>query len=372
MKIQKVATNKHKRLFYDFSNELYKDEPLYIKPLYQDIEKIFDPKFNVNFKHGEATRWLVMREGEVVGKIAAFYNETKNEAGMGFFDTIQNKEVAFLLFDTAKNWLNSKGYQKILAPINFGERDTFWGLLTFSNRPVSYLENFHHLYYQEYFDSYGFSKSFAQTTGETNIRNIDFKSLQRSNEVIFQRYGITARHFRFAEIDQFVSYFVTIYNKAWGEREKEKFTPLSEANIEKLFKKMKPILREDLLWFAFNGYEPVGFYLNVLDINQVFKHLDGNLNWWGKLKFLYYKKTINIDKIRGIIFGVVPEYQGKGAYVPLIYEMYRVLQKDPYIRNVELSWIGDFNPKMHALFKNLKSQTVKTHVTYELVLTNDK
>jgi hypothetical protein len=92
--------------------------------------------------------------------------------------------------------------------------------------------------------------------------------------------------------------------------------------------------------------------------------MDGNMNWFGKLKFYYRYKTVKVDNIRGIIFGVIPEFQNKGVYSIMIMKMYEVMRADPYIQSTELSWIGDFNPKMHALFDSLKAETVKVHFTY--------
>lgn len=366
MTLIEVKTKIQAQRFHQFQLELYQNDAFFIPPIQQDVAKIFNPNTNSNFQFGDAKRWILDSDGTIIGRIAAFYNTKKNEAGLGFFDVINNEAASKLLFDVGVNWLKSKGFNRILAPVNFGERDTFWGLLTYTDRPVSYLENYHKIYYQSFFENYGFQKLFEQTTGETNIQNVDFEALEKANNLVFQKFGFKANQFKYAQIEKYAQDFVTIYNKAWGTREGNDFTPMTKVQILKLFQKMKPIIREDLLWFAYKGDEPIGFYLNVLDINQVFKFVGGNLNIWGKLKYLIYRKFINMDKIRGIVFGVVPEYQRKGAYIPMIYEMYQVLRKDPYIKDVELSWIGDFNPKMHSLFKNLKAKTVKIHQTYTI------
>jgi hypothetical protein len=88
------------------------------------------------------------------------------------------------------------------------------------------------------------------------------------------------------------------------------------------------------------------------------------MNFIGKLKFYYRYKTEKIKKIRGIIFGVIPQYQNKGVYSIMIMKMYEVMHKDPYIQSTELAWIGDFNPKMHSLFESLKAEKVKIHHTF--------
>ena len=128
---------------------------------------------------------------------------------------------------------------------------------------------------------------------------------------------------------------------------------------------MKPILREDILWFTFNYGKPVAFYLSIIDVNQIFKKLNGKMNLLGKIKFLWYRATLKIDRIRGIIFGVVPEFQNRGLYSAMVMKMYEVVKDDKYLKSTELAWIGDFNPRMHAMFRSINAQKTKLHYTYK-------
>jgi hypothetical protein len=164
-------------------------------------------------------------------------------------------------------------------------------------------------------------------------------------------------------MDKFVKDFTVIYNEAWKQH--EHFVPFTEGRVKALFAEMKPIIREDILWFLYDGNRPVAFYLSIIDLNQIFRNLNGSMNLWGKLKFLWYKNTVKINKVRGVIFGVVPEYQAKGVYSILIIKMFEVMKNDPDLVSTELAWIGDFNPKMHALFDSLNAKKVKVHYTYE-------
>ena len=101
----------------------------------KDINSAFSKVKNKAFRKGDAIRWLLTDNGEVIGRIAAFYSNTTAEnkglkvGGCGFFECINNQEAANLLFDTAKNWLIEKGYNSMDGPINFGERDKWWGCL---------------------------------------------------------------------------------------------------------------------------------------------------------------------------------------------------------------------------------------------------
>jgi hypothetical protein len=125
---------------------------------------------------------------------------------------------------------------------------------------------------------------------------------------------------------------------------------------------MKPILVEELNIFAYANGVPVGFYITVLDVNQVFKHVNGRMNLLGKLKFLYYKPKVT--RIRGIVFGVVPKYHNLGLEIALIMKFREAMQRNPQFKDNELAWIGDFNPKMLSMFESMGAQEIKRHTTY--------
>jgi hypothetical protein len=118
----------------------------------------------------------------------------------------------------------------------------------------------------------------------------------------------------------------------------------------------------------YDGNRPIAFYLSIIDLNQILKHLNGNMNLLGKIKFLWYKQKTKITKIRGIIFGVIPAFQNKGVYSILIMKMAEIMSQDADLQSTELAWIGDFNPKMHALFKSVKAVKTKVHYTFEKLL----
>ena len=133
---------------------------------------------------------------------------------------------------------------------------------------------------------------------------------------------------------------------------------------------MKPVMDERLIWFGYYHDEPVAFFVMLPELNQIFKHLNGKLDLIGKLKFLWYKHKLK--KVRenkntfGIIFGVVPEHQGKGVETGLIGSTQEMVTGLGYT-DIEMNWIGDFNPKMLSVTKLLGSSICKTHITYRLL-----
>ncbi|MBT8327647.1 MAG: hypothetical protein KJP21_07980 [Bacteroidia bacterium] len=364
LEIVVVDSRKKRKQFHQFTRELYKEDKEFISHIDQDIEAIFSPDKNASFTNGKAKRWLAIEDEKIVGKIAAFYNE--KQSGIGFFDCINNQFVANALFIKACKWLKDNGQTSVEAPVNFGERDKYWGLLVEGFENPSYQEPYNFPYYKDIFENFGFVKEFEQTTSEVNPSTINPKIFERYRNRAAKDSNLQARHFKFNEMDKYVRAFVEIYNKAWQQH--EFFIPLTVERVTKLFKEMKPILREDIMWFVFDEDKPVAFYISIIDVNQIFRHVNGNLNWLGKLKFLWYRWRVKITRIRGIVFGVVPEYQNKGAYSSMLVSMYDVVLNDPHLRTTELSWIGDYNPKMHALFRSLNATKTKLHFTYKKLL----
>jgi GNAT superfamily N-acetyltransferase len=143
---------------------------------------------------------------------------------------------------------------------------------------------------------------------------------------------------------------------------------MSLANTKLLIKSMKPIIDEKLLYFAYHEGEPIGFFIMIPDLNQVARRLNGRFDLWGKLKFLYYLKVKKVAKRAvGIIFGVVPEFQGKGVDAGMIRKFAEVAtQKGFQYNDLEFNWVGDFNPVMMRLMTQIGCSVRKRHVTYRI------
>ncbi|MDP3929065.1 MAG: GNAT family N-acetyltransferase [Bacteroidota bacterium] len=366
MQVVEVNHRSSENAFIHFPKSLYKNDKEWIAPLDKDIESVFNRDKNNYYKLGDAKRWIIELNKEVVGRIAAFYKNdgTQIKGGIGFFECINSQEIADTLFETAKVWLQEKGCMAMDGPINFGEKDKYWGLLVQGFKNPSYQENYNPPYYQNLFENFGFKKIFEQTTSEISTTEFKFERFYKLSERVFKNPQYQYAHFNMKELPKFANDFIHIYNKAWASR--PDFVPITKDKIESTLQSLKPILIEEAIWFVYANGEPAGFYVNVLDVNQIFKHLNGKLNWINKLKFMYYRHFGHINRVRGIVFGVIPEYQNLGLETGLIIKFYEAMRKSyPQFTQAELSWIGDFNPKMHSLFGALGAKTTKIHYTYQ-------
>ncbi|MFT4982951.1 MAG: hypothetical protein ACI9UR_002829 [Bacteroidia bacterium] len=380
MKIVEVNTDFQAQMWIDYPSVLYKNDPKYIPSLQKDVEDVFDRNRNRLFEIEESavTRWLLFDEdGILIGRIAAFVNgkifkkEEQPTGGCGFFDCIDDQDAANLLFDTAKDWLVSKDMEAMDGPVNFGERDKFWGVLVDGFKEQNYGMFYNAPYYQKLYENYGFQLYFNQYTygREVHLRNKDFSErfYERAQPAL-DNPDITFRSLTGKEIEKGPEYFHHVYNNAWGGH--SGVPAMSLQQVEKMFKKLKQIYDKRLMYFGFYKDEPISFFISIPELNTLFKHVDGKMNTIGKLKFLYHKYTGSCNKILGIVFGVVPEWQGKGVESAMVVRWSKI-DWAPY-ETIEMNWCGDFNPKMMHVCEQLGGDIIKTHVTYRFLFDRNK
>lgn len=358
--------------FLDFPSRLYKSDPNYIRPLDEEVKAIFDPAKNKLFRNGDAKRWLLKDDNnKTVGRIASFYNEALSKAndqptgGIGFFDSINDVEASKILFDASREWLVGKGMEAMDGPINFGERDSFWGCLVDGFYPPIFNMPYNFPYYKDLFESYGFQNYFNQYTYHRLL--VPGKLTPVVEEKAMKILNNKDYHFKTIDTkntDKFIEDFMIIYNKAWARFPGIK--KLSKAHAAALFKSLKPIMDPRLILYGYYKNEPVAFFIMMPDINQIIREFDGKLNMINKLKLIFkIKYTSATDKVIGRIFGVVPEHQGRGVEAGLIKTFEKIVIKPKFhYKDLEMNWIGDFNPIMMKVCEQIGATILKTHITY--------
>ncbi|MEO7446596.1 MAG: hypothetical protein ABIT96_05210, partial [Ferruginibacter sp.] len=291
---------------------------------------------------------------------------------MGFFECINNQAAADLLLDNAKHWLLSKGMEAMDGPVNFGERDRWWGLVTKGFHEPLYCMNYNPPYYQELLEHYGFRLFYNQFCfGMHPKAPFGDKIWQRYNQLKLDP-KISGSHLHKNNLEKFARDFTTVYNKAWAGHGGLKSLTIAQVMI--MFRKMKPVMDEKIIWFAYYDNEPIGIFVNLPDLNQWFKHLNGKFGLLQKLKFLWLQKFKPNKKFTGLVFGIVPEWQGKGVDAFMVGYAGQYVQTDasPYIE-YEMQWIGDFNPKMINVAKGLGEVSISRNlVTYRYLFDRTK
>jgi hypothetical protein len=389
MNLIEVNTPALARDFIKVNVLINQNDPNYIRPLDKDINEVFDKEKNKTFRSGEAIRWILQdSQGQLIGRIAAFVNrkyKTKGDegpvGGMGFFDCINNQAAADILLDAAKNWLAERGMTAMDGPINFGERDTWWGLLVKGFEPPLYRMNYNPAYYKDLLENYGFRPFFNQICFGLNVgRRIQEKFYER-HAALAKDPNYSSDNIKTNNLPKYAKDFTIAYNKAWAGHGGLK--QLDERTVIKMFQSMKAVMDERVNWIIYYKNEPIGIWVNLPDLNQWFKYLNGKFGLLDKVKFLWYKKTKPCDKFVGLVFGIVPEFQGKGVDAYMIIEGCRLIQNlkiengkyelgKPIYENYEMQWIGEFNPKMINVAESLGTHRSRTLTTYRYLFDRSK
>ncbi len=380
MIIKRITHKKEAREFLHFPVSLYRNNPYWIRPLDKDILSVFDKTKNSIAKKENFERWLLYDDNrKLIGRIAAFINpktKLKNNdypvGGIGFFECINRQEAANLLFDTAKKWLEDRGIEAMEGPINFGDRDRWWGLLVkgFEEEP-NYLANYNFPYYQALFENYGFKLYFNQFTFKRKIDKALPEIYLQKAKALLKHPDYKFQHIRKKQIDKYTEDFRIIYNQAWAKH--VGVSAMQPRQARAIMKSLKPVLDEKVAWFAYYKDTPIGFFISVPEVNQIFKHVNGKLNLWGKLIFLKHKLLKTNQKLLGIIFGVIPEFDGKSITHALTYIAQETMIAETNYKSIEMHGIGDFNPAMLKLIAKLQnSEKSKIHTTYRYLFDKNR
>ncbi len=368
MKIIVVDNANQESEFLLLPTKIYQGDPFWIRPWDHDILDPFHPAKNKLLRRGgKAQRWILQNDkGDCIGRIAAFIKPEAQKdkvGGIGFFECINNQDAANTLFDTAKEWLIANDLQAMDGPINFGDRDKWWGLLVDGYEAPTYGMNYNLPYYQTLFENYGFCNYFEQYVYRYYIDQVLPQKFVEKAERLLQNPAIQFKHLEKNRIDDYTRYFMEIYNAAWGKNHIG-FKPINYEQAQSIMNAIKPIMNKRLMWFGFHNNQPISFFISLPEINQIIKPLNGKFGWYEKLKFLFLlKRTNRITKIYGIIFGVIPEFQGKGIEGGMIRAAELAIRETQYTE-LQMNWIGSFNPKMMAVAEGLQAKICKTLITY--------
>lgn len=378
MRIKEVLTAKETKAWHRFQRDLYRGDANFSAPIERLIEKIFTPGKNEFFADGSAVRFLLYNDNEeIIGRVAAFINGKKAYSfqqptgGMGFFECIDSQEAADLLFNACRDWLAARGMEAMDGPINFGENDNYWGLLVEGFEPSAWGMNYNPPYYRKLFENYGFKLYYEQVSNLLDYRSGRLpERFYKIAEWVRSRGEYTCRHFDPKEADRYMRDLKEIYDDAWQYH--ENFVPLKTETIKKELKEGKGLVDPDLIWFAYHKEEPIAFMVMFPDASPIFKRFDGKLGLWQKLRFLNLKRRHAMHRTRITIMGVKIDYQRSGIESLLLADAAEMVRSKPWYTHIELSWVGDFNPKMRALHESVGARFHQRHYTYRYMFDSSK
>ncbi len=373
MKLIEITDKKTEKQFLDVTHTIYKKDKNWIPHLDVDIRKVFSSE-NKAYQKEKCIRFILQDGNKTIGRIAAFINpktfdsEDFKTGGMGFFECIDDQKAANKLLDAAIEWLKERGIQAVDGPINLGERDQYWGCLVENFEAMSSYGIAYNLpYYQKLIENYGFQNYFEQYCFRRDMYEKPNPLFQRAYDKVLKDPDYRVSDVRGHSIERIAKDFVTVYNGAW----KGSYRGFKEMKYEtalKLISSLKSVMDKKIIYFAYYKDQPIAFAVSLPELNELFQYVNGKMNVWGKLKFLYHKLFNPPSTMVGIVFGVVKDFQKKGIEgVMFAWGHHKIIpqgQYDSFIQN----WIGDFNPKMLKITERLGSKRYRALITYRYMI----
>ncbi len=361
----KVIDKKGKKAFVNFPHDLYADDPNYVPEIFMGQMDILDEKKYPFFKYGTTELWLAYRDGKIVGRIASIDNTNYNQhfksttGFFGFFDCINDRDVAHSLLDKAKDYANHRGFNKIIGPTNYSTNETAGTLIDGFHEPPKVMMTYNAPYYKELLESFGLGKEMDLYAYLLPVESVSKKSLRLADafEQRLERKGITIRKFKKKDIIKEAEGMMNIYNKSWEDN--WGFVPFTEAEFNFLRNDLKMLVDENFTFIAEHEGNMVGFGLTLPDINEVLiKNKRGKLFPFGIFRLLFGKKKTNW--VRVIALGVLPEYRKMG--IEAIFFAKNIAEaKRRKISGGEASWVLESNTEMVNAAERMNGIRYKTY-----------
>jgi hypothetical protein len=366
--IKRIETKKDRKRFVKLLWKIYKDYPAWVPPLFSDRMLMIDKEKHPFYQNAEMEMYLAEKDGEPVGRICAIvdhnYNKFHNTkiGYFGNFECINDQETANKLFDTAKDYLKSKGMESILGPMNPSTNYECGMLINaFDQSPVTMM-SYNPEYYLSLCDNYGFTKAKDLYAYLLKNENTMSDKLRRVSEIVRKRRNFTVRPVNMKKFSEEVKIIKDIYNDAWERN--WGFVPYTDAEFDELARELKMVVEPNLVLIGELDGKPVGFSLALPDMNQVLKDIpNGKLFPTGIFKFLMNRKKI--DLVRVITLGIRKAYQKQGLDSVFYYETWDRALRILNIAKGEASWILEDNIMMNRAAELMSGELYRKYRLYE-------
>ncbi len=367
--VRPVETRREKSQFFKLPWRLYRDDPYWIPPLRSDQLTLLNYKPHPFYDDAEIQTFVAFRDGEPCGRVAAIVNNSHNrqhkeERGFfGFFESIDDQDVASALFDSVRGWFAERGITQIRGPAN-PSLNYECGLLIdgFDSSPT-FMMTYNPPYYPDLIEGCGFEKvqdMYAFWGHVDMIESLD-KKMQFIVEEAKRRFNVQLRSLDKSKFREDVRMFLEIYNRSlagtWG------FAPMSEGEIDHASKSLKHLIVPEMTTVAEVDGKPIGAVFGLLDFNPRIRAIDGRLFPFGFIRLLRNKKALK--RVRLISTNVVPEYQKWGIGLVLLNRL--LPDALAYgIQEAEFSWVLESNHLSYATLKRGGAELTKTYRMYDL------
>ncbi len=355
----------------EFPFKLYRGDPNWVPPLVEERRDFFDAKKNPFYEHARYQLFLARRGNEIVGTIGAVVDDNHNQfhhekaGAFGFFETIDDQEIADSLLSAAEDWVRGQGMTVIRGPLNFSTNQEIACLVDGFDTPPMVMMTYNPRYYPRLIEGHGYAKA-MDTYAYISCLAEDFENappkLWHVAEKAAQRAAIRVRKVNMRELGKEVPLLKQVYNQAWQYN--WGFVPMTEHELDYLVAGLKAIVDPNLVFVAETADgKPAGISIALPDVHQALRWSGGGHMFpFGLAKFLWQRRKI--DQCRLLIMGVVEEYRSMGIDAIFYAETTKSAMAHGY-KQIESSWILESNTMMNRILARLGARRYKTYRIFE-------
>lgn len=367
VEVRPVTSWSDRRAFINLPWTLYRDDPNWVPPLRLLVKQLVGYSRHPFHEIAEVQTFLARRDGVVCGRIAAIVNRehikmyNEKRGFFGFFESIDDPQVAHALFDEARKWLAARDIHKIRGPANPSMNYECGLLVDGFDSPPTFLMTYNPPYYLKLIESYGFRKAqdlFAYSGTKERLPDVETQLGGLADQA---QARCEANIRPMSESKKDIETFLELYNRSfegmWGA------VPLTPHEMKDFVQTLRWLVDPQLAMIAEVNGRGVGAVLGLPDYNPRIKKINGRLLPFGFYHLLTKKKDIR--RIRVISINVLPEFQRWGlglvllrALVPKALEM--------GIEEAEFSWIAESNTLPIIGMEKGKAKLTKTYRMFDL------
>jgi GNAT superfamily N-acetyltransferase len=370
-----VDSRRDLKAFVRFPWRVYRGDPLWVPPLISERLEYLDPARGVFYRGAEIALLLARTGKEELGTIAAFVDRGRvehtgrAEGGFGFFEVVEEYEVARQLLDACREWLRQRGMSSMRGPTNFGDNDSPGVLIAGTEHPPAMLEAHTPPYYREFLERYGMQKendlyawriTFEQAGRELQALSSD---ILRVAEAVRKTGEVSIRSVRMQNWDEERSTVLHLFNTTMSQVPDS--VPLSEPEFRRLADQMRPFLDPELALIAEIEGRPVGFCVLIPDTNRVLARLNGRLFPFNWLRIKRYIRRI--DGVSFKLMGVLKQYQRRGIDALLYVEALTKAMQRGY-KWLDGSLTSELNPAINLIARARGAELYKRYRLYRMQL----
>ena len=374
VEIIEVNSKELQKKLVDFQFELYKDSAQWVPPFLSDAYLKMDKEKHPFYDHSESDFFLAIRDGKVVGRIAALMNNPFNEyhkckeGEFYLFDSIDDQEVANALFDRVFEWARARGLERIVGPKGYGPLDGYGiQIYGFEHRGMMTMMNYNFPYYQKLVENYGFTKEVDFVSSYLSTR--DFVLPEKVNKAVklAEKHGkIRVKNFRNTkEVMQWIYKIKEAENRAFVNN--WEYYPLSDRELDAVVESALQLLDPKLIKIVLNQQDDiVGFVLPFPDVSGALQKNKGKLGLIELIRLFYAIKTTKWLDFNGI--GILPEYQGMGGNAIIFNALLEAARDNPRFIHAELTQVAETAVQMRKDLENLGVRYYKNHRVYQKLI----